>query len=174
MGWLSSLFRRPEQAAPDVTQTPAAQFVINNPAGDGTVPAALLPATGRGFFVEVKGESHYQDVLRAYRAESGGDNDTSVILVPEPTNPHDANAVAVKTFQNDTVGYVGREEAARYQPTLIVLQQRGLTCVCAAQLRGGTGAKKSIGVWLDLEGPMAVAAKFGVPYQRQPARKETL
>ncbi len=152
---------------PNEPEPPAIQHVINNPAGEGVVPAAPLPGTGRGYFVQVVGESHYQDVLRGLRARSGGEREQSVILSPEPENPHDPNAVAVKTFQNDTIGYLAREEACRHQPTLLELRRRGLVSFCSAKFLWGRGDKQNIGVWLDLEDPMAVAAKFGVKYKRQ-------
>ena len=100
----------------------------------------MLPTTD-GFFVEVVGESHYQDALRDIRAELEDEDEdqTGIILSPEPENPHDPKAVAVTTYQGVTIGYLSSEEAARYQPTLLELRQRGLTSICGAKLPGGPG-----------------------------------
>ncbi len=145
--------------------------VINNPVGDGTVPAALIPETGRGYFVQVVGESHYQDTLRALRADSASEPNQTVILSPEPENPHDTNAVAVTTFKADTIGYLAREEAARYQPTLLELRRRGLVAICSAKFHWPRDDARNISVYLDLESPMAVAAEFGIEYKYQRKKK---
>lgn len=146
---------------------PLAQYVINNPTGAGVVPAALLPGTGRGYFMQIVGESHYQVALTGLRAGADKSGEVSVILAAEPDNAYDHNAVVVKTFKNDTIGYLAREDAARYQPTLLELNARGLVSICSAKLYGGKGDKPSFGVWLDLDPPTAVAAHFGIKYVRQ-------
>lgn len=149
-------------AAPPVVDGP----VINDPRGDGVVPAAMLPGTGHGYFVEVVGESHYQDVFRALRAKSD-EREQGVILAPEPDNPYDPNAVAVQTFQGEILGYLKREDAARYQPTLLHLTAEGKTAICAARFQWGTKTKPMSSVWLDVEVPTALARHFGVKYVRQ-------
>lgn len=42
-----------------------------------------------------------------------------VHLVPEPENPNDPNAVAVKTERNATIGYLSRDVAKSYQKRLL-------------------------------------------------------
>lgn len=44
--------------------------------------------------------------------------DTAVQLVPEPTNPYDANAIAVFIPGNKQIGFVPRELAAKIAPFL--------------------------------------------------------
>ncbi|MEO8682439.1 MAG: hypothetical protein ABI665_25550 [Vicinamibacterales bacterium] len=132
------------------------RYVINNPTGGGVVDAAVLPGTGRGYFREVVGESVYQDALVACGADAQGDSELSVILAPEP------GAVAVKTLQDATIGYLGSEDARRYQPMLLELQRRGVVSICGAKLFGGLGEQKTIGVWLDLDEPASVAKLLGV------------
>ena len=88
---LLAIFLRRGKAAPQRSPEPSGspgpalnkpestiQYVINNPAGDGTVPAALLPWKG-GYSVQVVGESHYQDVLRALTG-------ISILAVPVGTS----------------------------------------------------------------------------------------
>lgn len=160
---------QPVDAALVASQVPApagVQHVINNPHGAGTVPAALLPGTGRGYFVPVVGETHHAAALQELRVSSHGEQEQSVILSPEPENTYDPHAVAVTTFRGETIGYLRREDAPRYQPTLLALRSQGLTSICSARFYWPTQGKPNIGVWLDLEVPTAVAAKFGVKYQR--------
>jgi hypothetical protein len=129
---------------------------------------AVLPGTGRGFFVEVAGESFYQPALRTLQTLAGKEP-VRVLLYPEPENAHDSNAVAIKTFEGETVGYLTRDDAPRYQQTLLALRERGQVGVCSAQLVGGTDDKPSIGIFLDIEVPTHVAKELGVTYK--PVRK---
>jgi hypothetical protein len=63
--------------------------------------------------VNVAGESHYQDALRAIAGASDEPqvrHATEAALVPEPDNPHDPNAVRVE-IDGRYVGYLPRAEA---------------------------------------------------------------
>lgn len=126
---------------------------------------AVLPGTGRGYFVEAVGESFNQPALRALAA-AAGKNPIRVLLQPEPDNPHDANAVAVKDFEGQLLGYLSRDDAPRYQQTLLALRDRGQTGVCSAVTFGGDSEKPNIGIRLDLEAPMHIASSLGVDYTR--------
>ncbi|APA97262.1 hypothetical protein NS506_03209 [Nocardia seriolae] len=55
----------------------------------------------------------------------GAEVKRTVELIPEPQNSHDPNAVSVR-FQGKTIGYLPREEAARYQGPLLRLMAGGL------------------------------------------------
>jgi hypothetical protein len=55
------------------------------------------------------------------------------VLVPEPNNPHDRNAVAV-TIDGRVVGYMPREDAPAYAAVLGPLASRGLFARVAARL----------------------------------------
>jgi predicted Zn-ribbon and HTH transcriptional regulator len=70
--------------------------------------------------LEVVGESHYQDDL--WRLAGGFSADrircaVAAVLVPEPDNPHDSNAVKV-LIDGHLVGYLSREDAVVYLPGL--------------------------------------------------------
>lgn len=72
--------------------------------------------------VDVVGESHYKESLRSLfpaklPADGSQSIDTTALLLPEPTNKHDPNAVMV-LVQGKQVGYLAREDAARYAPVL--------------------------------------------------------
>jgi hypothetical protein len=73
--------------------------------------------------LEVVGESHYQDAL--WRIVGGRRADpvryeTHAVLMPEPDNQYDANAVKV-LVEGELVGYLSREDAAVYHPGLLGL-----------------------------------------------------
>lgn len=51
----------------------------------------------------------------------------------EPTNRHDANAIQV-LIDGQLVGHLPREDAARYQPPLQMVEGRGQLATCAARL----------------------------------------
>lgn len=87
----------------------------------------------------------------------------------EPDNPVDGNAVAViysDTFQRETIGYLRREHAARYQQLISQLTARRQRAICNAKLFGGTREKRHIGVWLDLEAPTIIATRLNLQYRR--------
>jgi hypothetical protein len=84
--------------------------------------------------LSVVGESFYQEALRivagnrAFGYNFDEHYPVAVVLVPEPENPHDANAVRVDVLQENRslkVGYLSREVAKVYQPILLVLRKEG-------------------------------------------------
>ena len=121
--------------------------------------ATALVAEGRlvkdedGFFQPVAGESFYQEALQAIK-HSGPSGRVPVeftaFLIPEPHNPHDANAIAVFHRGCGQVGYLPREDAARFRPIADRLIARGRCIACPAHLTGGTADKPYIGVTLSL------------------------
>lgn len=117
-----------------------------------TLPRRRLSADGR---VAVVGESHYQPALhRAVREKPP----VVALLVPEPENPHDRQAVRVEVVtgaQAETVGYLCRSDARAYQPTLLVLRDAGYVGTCPGRITGG-GSDRSYGVYLHLAGPEAL------------------
>jgi hypothetical protein len=110
------------------------------------VPSSTPPAPtemdGVGY-LEVVGESHYQDALRLIADKHG--RICSARLVPEPDNAFDHNAVMVE-IDGHTVGYLSRAEARRYQRRLLPLAS---PIQVPAKLIGGTRGKPSFGVLLD-------------------------
>lgn len=87
--------------------------------------------------MEVVGESRYQEALT--RIAGGKRRESQLIrtnaeLRREPTNPFDRNAVQV-VIAGDVVGYLPRDEAAKYAPALDQLPRAGFAC--DAEIRGG-------------------------------------
>lgn len=87
---------------------------------------------------EVLGEQyHKRAILAALGLQSVEDDveeDVTARLVPEPSNPHDRNAVRVEVGGH-LVGYIPRAQAARYQPLLIALVSRGFQPQVAGRIR---------------------------------------
>lgn len=114
----------------------------------------MLPGGGP---VEVRGESHYQRSLNwicGGRTSGGHDHECEAMLVAEPDNPNDRNAVAVH-INHRQVGYLARDAAVTYRPVMDALAGRGASC--SAVIRGGWDRgpddQGSYGVTLDLAGP---------------------
>jgi len=117
--------------------------------------------------LEVVGESHYQDALWRCVGGDGGERvrcQVQAVLVHEPENPHDGNAIAV-LIEGQVVGYLSREDAAVYLPGLRVLTERH---ECSIGLEGhivGGGQRADgrgmLGVFLDHD-----PADFGLRAQQ--------
>jgi hypothetical protein len=95
----------------------------------------------------IVGEASYQGRLR--NISTSGRSFTAV-LMPEPTNAFDPNAIRVVAEGADTIGYLSREDAVYYAPVFELLAQHNRVGRCRAQLTGGVGEKRSFGVLLNL------------------------
>lgn len=116
-----------------------------------------------GDWVQVVGEDHHQEALSAIcggRSESGHSLPTTAVLVMEPDNPYDSNAIAVLAG-GQPVGYLGRDDALAYRPILEALEKRGQVGACQAEIRGGWdrggGDTGHFGISLDLGPPEELA-----------------
>ena len=100
--------------------------------------------------VNVAGESHYQDALRALAGPGHVRRDTEARLVAEPDNVHDPHAVRVE-IDGHKVGYLPRELAPAWGPRLAELATRRRVAGCEATIVGG--ADTALGVFLRLPDP---------------------
>jgi hypothetical protein len=138
-------------------------------------PAATDALLVRGtMLLRVVGESYRQDALRAVAriatdatpyldelddyaleiAETEPRRWFRAALVREPDNPVDAGAVAVHASGIGLVGYLSREDAARYRRCFESAAKSGHPALaCAAMLTGGESAKRSHGVVLTFSAP---------------------
>jgi hypothetical protein len=105
--------------------------------------------------LEVVGESHYQGDL--WRLAGGSSVDrvrfaVAAVLLPEPENPYDANAVKI-LIDGRLVGYLSRDDAAVYLPGLRRLMALHMSPIALkGQIVGGgqrEGRLGMLGVFLD-------------------------
>lgn len=124
---------------------------------DGPPAAAIVARVYSGHdTLEVVGESHYQDAL--WRIVGGLRSepvrfDTQAVLVPEPDNPYDHNAIQVR-IERAVVGYLSRHDAAAYLSGLLRLMEAdpGHLVALNGQIVGGGRRPDGLGflgVFLD-------------------------
>jgi hypothetical protein len=139
-----------QQAAPPATSTRrerSAPPAVTRPAESSRATVDLgSPAAGCNF--NIVGESHYQGRLRNISASAG--RSFTALLMPEPTNAFDPNAIRVVAEGAGTIGYLSREDAVHYAPVLELLGRHAHVGSCMARLTGGTPEKRSFGVLLNL------------------------
>lgn len=102
-----------------------------------------------GMGLEVHGESHHQEALALVANLAGGDvlrRAVVAVLVPDPRNEYDRNAVRVEVFGR-LVGYVPRDEAPPVSRMLLALQKEGIGVAGEAQIIGG--GRGHSGQWLN-------------------------
>jgi hypothetical protein len=169
MGWFSKLREKTQAQALPEQRTESAS-VLRRPIAPPVAPPHRPPAApalgllptrlssdGR---LSVVGESHYQAALHSAvggRNAYGWDNAVAVraVLVPEPGNKYDRNAVRVDV-NGRPVGYLAREDAIRYQPPLLDLQEQGRSGWCPAFISSGDIGL--YGIWLHLSSPDRLVA----------------
>lgn len=79
-------------------------------------PVQFIKAERGNTWVEVAGESHHEEAIARFAGPKTPDGVNVWVvaaLVPEPTNSHDRNAVAVQ-IEGIVVGYLAREVAPRF------------------------------------------------------------
>lgn len=112
----------------------------------------LHDCSSGSFDLEVVGESRYQDTIRAARRASPGPEpypEMIVVLIREPSNRYDTNAIQVHASGIGTVGYIGRDDAEDLAAHLDAL---GGKVACRGKIIGGPeNDRPSYGVVLDLD-----------------------
>ena len=104
--------------------------------------------------VAVVGESNYQDAIRSICGSHEWEDvsfDCVAVLLPEPSNPHDPNAVMVQ-IDACRVGYLSRTDAVGYRPLIEQALAKEKLVACPARIAGhGPGGETSnLGVFLHL------------------------
>ena len=126
--------------------------------------------------LEVVGESHHQEAL--WEIVGGRTSvpvrfETLALLVPNPDNAFDANAIEVR-IDGLLVGHLSRQDAAAYRPGLIRLMQHNeaplvaLHAVVVGGGRRGSGIG-NLGVFLDHDPTDFGVASHHIPHDRFPA-----
>lgn len=91
--------------------------------------------------IDVVGEGSYQGALE--RAAGGRTVDGAripdhvAVLMPEPANVYDSNAVRVVIADRGTIGYLSRENAVAYRPLIDRLAAVGKLVACHVSISGG-------------------------------------
>jgi hypothetical protein len=102
----------------------------------------------------VVGVSNYQPTLLAVTgAPREGEFrwEGFAVLVPEPDNPHDPNAVMVQ-IERAKVGYLSRANARLYLPQLRAMIRAGQTTMCDAFVgRGGDNPNLGVSLLVPFE-----------------------
>ena len=167
MGLLGKLFGK--SAAPQTW--PAAPGPITEWPRDGidmqmNVQVVLFDPAAK--MVQVVGEGSYQGTLERLAGgrtvDGGRDRDHKALLLPEPTNPYDPNAVRVVVVTADgtgaTIGYLSRENAVSYRPVIDRVARIGKVAACLASVSGGwdrgTDDRGNFGVRLSVGTPEAL------------------
>jgi HIRAN domain-containing protein len=139
MGLLDRLRGRRESSVPARAETTA-------------VSVSLL---GGQDDLEVVGELAYQDALWGLSGGTVGDRirrHIVAVLVPEPTNPYDANAIAVQ-IDGQVIGYLPRATAQEYLPGLqhSMSVHGGYVALRGVIVGGGyyDDGPGRLGVWLE-------------------------
>jgi hypothetical protein len=118
--------------------------------------------------IEVIGEGAHQGTLERVAGGRTVDGarvpDHIALLMPEPSNVYDANAVRVVISSGGTIGYLRREDAVAYRPLIDRLAAVGKFVACRASIGGGWddghGNRGSFGVRLFLDTPEGAAKEF--------------
>jgi hypothetical protein len=111
----------------------------------------------------IAGTSHRQQVLARIAGEAlrkGEHVAFTALIVPEPDNPHDPNAIAVVADGQGPIGYFARRDALRYKAMAEELIRRNAIGVCEAFLTGGWNDQATIGVRLEIEEPEGTAQQI--------------
>lgn len=133
------------------------------------LPLVPLSEDGR---LPIVGESLCQEALKiiaggqAFGQELDRHHPVTAVLVPEPENVHDRNAVRVDVLlgaQSIQVGYLASENARAYQPPLLLLRAAGSLGTCSGRITGG--GPRSYGMYLHIASPdtMVIANATAVP-----------
>ncbi len=142
------LFRRLRAAGNSSTDESA----IDRSAAQASISVRFF---GRDEDLEIVGEASYQNALWSICGGSPGDRvryRVVAVLVPEPDNPFDSNAIAVH-IDGHCVGYFDRNTAVEYGQGLRRLMERCGAYVALSGVIVGGGyyddGPGRLGVWLD-------------------------
>lgn len=125
--------------------------------------------------LQVVGESFYQDALwRLAEARLGDEvrRDIYAVLLPEPDNEYDPNAVVV-LINGLKVGHLSRDDASKYQPGLVALMKKHGNPIALEGVIAGGGRRDDgpgmLGVFLTHD-----PVDFGLPADETAHREPSL
>jgi hypothetical protein len=106
------------------------------------------------FWFDIVGEQSYAatlDDLGRDELEAEGKVTLDFLVVPEPTNRFDPNAIRVAVDGHGTVGYFSREDAVDFAKLRELLLAQGTAGTCRGILTGGWDTDINIGVRLAIQ-----------------------
>lgn len=103
------------------------------------------------------GEASYQEALcRICGRYDWSDTrfDCTAVVIPDPANPYDSNAVAIQV-NAEHVGYLSRGDALDYQPAVQAFAAQAKVIVANAVIagRGPESETRNLGIFLKLPPP---------------------
>ncbi|WP_417257351.1 hypothetical protein [Celeribacter sp.] len=101
-------------------------------------PPLYIDGNGKYEF-DIVGESNYQKALHAIagpRTEDGARHKCQAVIIPEPLNKHDKNAVAV-FIDRKKVGYLSRADAKSWNADLKAKGKSRSPVIASAIIVGG-------------------------------------
>jgi len=129
-------------------------------------PTGRIPlGPGEDFHFDIVGAGSYLATLRKAAGDRLANGETVVLtalVIPEPNNQYDPNAIAVHLEGFGKVGYFSRGDAEEWRAVAQALIARGAVGTCEAWLMGGTAEKKNIGVRLSLKEPDEIEEDLGL------------
>ena len=100
--------------------------------------------------IEIVGESHFQESLQKYKGGNPGDVWVNGVLLPEPDNKFDANAVLLYLINDeywiDPVGYLRKDVAQKVNRPISNLLVKGQILPIKCKLVDASGTMPNIGV----------------------------
>ena len=167
MGFLKNLFGSGPPPEPWPPPGPITTWPVGNKIniqGDATI-FDRHPSR----YVDVVGESFRQDNLDIFAGGRTRDGakiaDHMALLLREPTNPKDADAVRVFLIPSQggtaaPIGYLDRSDAVAYRQVIERLAASGRLAMCHASLKGGWDREISFGVMLRIGAPWTLMAQI--------------
>ncbi len=98
-------------------------------------------------------------------------NNLPAVLLRDPENPHDSDAIRV-LIGGVHIGFVPAREAARFQPLLQECERRGVLLVGSVRLKGGDGSPWGAGVQIrpNLDGWQSTMPKIKPTAKKKPPK----
>jgi hypothetical protein len=170
MGLLERLFGGQASRSADAAPTAGTASQATHTSRD----RAQVQILGGSETLDVVGESHYLkelwSIVGQHRPGEPVRFSTVALLVPEPENPYDKNAVKV-VIDGLKVGYLARTEAPLYRPGILRLMDDagGALVGLRADIVGSGDERELLGVFLDHD-----PVDFGLePYPAPPVPVRT-
>ncbi len=143
-------FRKPPVPAAPVELPPEALRDADECHRTGRDVGHTTRGRGSAELLTVAGTSHRQAAVEAVVVTHGGPsvvttNNLPAVLLRDPENPHDSDAIRV-LIGGVHIGFVPAREAARFQPLLQECERRGVLLVGSVRLKGGDGSPWGAGV----------------------------